>query len=141
MGSRVLDADVELFLTGFIRQELALIGTPITQGVFISNAFPSPARAKTVVVMDNGGPSTSIITSQTQIGVTVLAGDDPSQGSEAKALALLVKMIISDSARVDPSNPVAAVLRAGGPYRIREESGQPSYYLTFELAVVGQPFE
>ncbi|NVM97827.1 hypothetical protein [Arthrobacter sp. SDTb3-6] len=136
-----MDADLELFLTGFIRSELALIGTPVTQGVFVSNAFPADARPKLVVVMDNGGPSTSIITSQPSVGITVMAGDDPSQGAEAKELARLVKMIVKDSARADPGNPVAAVLNSSGPFRITEEGGQPSYYLTFELAVVGQPFE
>lgn len=141
MGSRVLDADLEMFLTGFIRAELALIGIPAVQGVFVSNAFPLTPKAKFVVVMDNGGPSTSIITTQTRLGVTVAAGDDPSQGAEAKELARLVKMIINDSARTDPGNPVAAVLNSTGPYRITEENGQPSYFLTFELVVVGQPYE
>lgn len=141
MGSRVLDADLELFLTGFIRTELALIGTPIAQGVFVSNAFPPTAKPKTVVVMDNGGPSTSVITRQSRLGVTVLAGDDPSQGADAKELARLVKMIINDSARTDPGNPVAVVVNSAGPNRITEESGQPSYFMTFELVVVGQPFD
>ena len=141
MGSRVLDADLEKFLTGFIRQELALIGSPIAQGVFVSNAFPPEQRPKTVVVMDNGGPSSSIITTETQLGVTVAAGDDSSQGAEAKELARLVKMIIKDSPRTDAGNPVAAVTRASGPYRITEDGGQPTYYLTFELVIVGQAFD
>lgn len=141
MGSRVLDADLERFLTGFIRAELALIGSQVTEGVFVSNAFPSEQRPKTVVVMDNGGPSASIISTDTQVGVTVAAGDDPSQGAVAKELARLVKMIIKDSPRPDPGNPVAAVNRASGPYRITETDGQPTYYMTFELVVVGQPFD
>lgn len=141
MGSRVLDADLELFLTAFIRAELELIGTPLTQGVFVSNKFPQTQRAKTVVVMDNGGPSASIITTEAQIGVTVAAGDDPSQGADAKALALLVKMIINDSPRPAAGNPLASVVRASGPYRITEENGQPTYYMTFELVVVGQPYD
>lgn len=141
MGSRVLDADLELFLTKFIRDELALIGTPIAQGVFVSNQFPATQRPKTVVVMDNGGPSASIITTQAQLGVTVAAGDDPSQGADAKALALLVKMIINDSPRPLPGNPVADVVRASGPYRITEANGQPTYFMTFELIVVGQPHD
>lgn len=141
VGSRVLDTDLEAFLTGFIRAELALIGTPLTEDVFISNAFPPEQRPKSVVVLDNGGPSASIITTNTQIGVTVAAGDDSSQGAVAKELALLVKMILRDSARADPDNPVAAVTRATGPFRITEEGGQPTYYMTFELVVVGQAFD
>jgi len=52
-----------------------------------------------------------------------------------------VKTSINDSARTDKGNPVAAVVGSTGPYRITEENGQPSYFLTFELVVVGQPYE
>lgn len=141
MGSRVLDTDLESFLTDYLRKELSKLGLPIVDGVFISNQFPHERRAKTVVVMDNGGPSTSIITSQPRIGVTVAAGDDSSQGAEAKQLAALVKMILNDSAQPDLGNPVASVVRSSGPYRITEENGQPTYFMTFELVVVGKPFD
>lgn len=141
MGSRVLDTDLESFLTEYIRTGLGKLGLPVADGVFISNRFPPERRPKTVVVMDNGGPSTSIITSQPRIGVTVAAGDDSSQGAEAKQLAALVKMILNDSAQPEPGNPVASVVRSTGPYRITEENGQPTYFMTFELVVVGQPFD
>ncbi|MBW4094586.1 MAG: hypothetical protein HIU81_03925 [Acidobacteria bacterium] len=141
MGSRVIDSDLELFLTGFIRTELGKIDTPLAQGVFVSNRFPSPSRPKTVVVRDDGGQSTSIITSQPSIGVTVMAGDDVTQGQLATDLAHLVKMIINSCARPDPGNPVAAVVQSYGPYKILDDSSQPSRYMTFTLSVVGQPFD
>jgi hypothetical protein len=141
MGSRVLDVDLELFLTGFIRSELFKLGTPLAQGVFVSNKFPERARPKTVVVRDDSGQSTSIITTQPAVGVTVLAGDDPSQGGEATNLARLVKMIVNDSARAEPGNPIARVINSTGPYKVPDESGQPRRYMTFTLSVVGTPYD
>lgn len=140
MGSRVLFTDLELYLTGRIRQELAAIAAPITQNVFVSNQFPTPARPKTVVVRDDSGPQTSIITKEPSIGITVLAGDDQTQGQQATELANLVFMIVANCAGPEPGNPVAKVVNATGPYKVNEESGQPRRYMTFELAVVGIPF-
>lgn len=140
MGSRVLHSDLELFLTGYLRAALADLGTPLTTDVFVSNSFPSPSRPKTVVVRDDSGPSTSIITKKPTVGVTVLAGDDPTEGQEATDLANLVHMLMSDCAGTQPGNPVAAVLNSNGPYKVQEESGQPRRYMTFELSVTGRPF-
>ncbi|MFJ4026026.1 hypothetical protein ACIPWF_00780 [Paenarthrobacter sp. NPDC089989] len=140
MGSRVLFTDLELYLTGRIRAELAAIGTPITQNVFVSNQFPNPARPKTVVVRDDSGPRTSIITKEPSVGITVLAGEDPTQGQQATELANVVFMIVADCAGTEPENPVARVLNATGPYKVTEESGQPRRYMTFDLAVVGTPY-
>lgn len=137
MADRVIFSDLELFLTGFIRSELAAHGEP---GVFVSNQFPPEARPKTVVVRDDGGPGTSLVTESPSIGVTVLAGDDPTQGAEATRLAQLVKAIIKGSARVEPGNPVAAVLSSNGPVKVPDETGQPRRYMTFELSVTGSPF-
>lgn len=137
MAEHVIYSDLELFLTGFIRAELLARGE---SGVFVSNAFPSPARPKTVVVRDDSGPDTSVATMSPTVGVTVLAGDDPTQGAEAHRLAQLVKAIVKGSARVEPGNPVAAVLGSTGPVRVPDESGQPRRYLTFELSVTGSPF-
>lgn len=147
MGSRVIFSDLELFLTDFIRDELAaLAGNPYPE-VFVSNRFfepdeddPQPEPPFQVIVRDDGGPDTSIITNQPSVGITVLGGDDPTQGKEATDLALVVKAIVKDSARVEPGNPVAAVLAATGPYKVTEESGRPRRYMTFELSVTGSPF-
>lgn len=137
MADRVIFSDLELFLTGFIRGELVARGEA---GVYVDNKFPDPARPKTVVVRDDGGPSTSTVTEAPTIGITVLAGDDPTQGAEAHRLAQLVKAIIKGSARVEPGNPIAAVLASNGPIKVPEESGQPRRYMTFELSVTGNPF-
>lgn len=147
MGSRVIFSDLELFLTGFIRDELAALPGAPYGGAFISNRFfepdpdaPQPEPPFQIIVRDDGGPDTSIITNQPAVGITVLAGDDPTQGQAATDLALVVKAVVKDCARVEPGNPVAAVLGATGPYKVAEESGRPRRYMTFELSVTGQPF-
>lgn len=140
MGSRVVDADLVAFLTGFIRDELALLSEPVATGVFVSNKFPESMRSRAVVVRDDGGPSTSIITTAQTVGITVLAGDDWTQRQEASRLASLVKMIVKDSARLAPGNPIAAVLSSFGPYDVTEESGQPAQYFTVQFSVVGTPY-
>lgn len=140
MGRRVLFSDLELFLTGYLRAELAALGTPLASDVFVSNSFPSPARPKAVVIRDDSGPSASVITKEPTIGVTVLAGDDQTNGKAATDLANIVHMLLSDCAGTQPGNPVAAVLGSNGPYKVTEESGQPRRYMTFELSVTGQAF-
>jgi hypothetical protein len=137
VAERVIFSDLELFLTGFIRAELLAHGET---DVFVSNQFPDPARPKAVIVRDDGGPSSSIVTESPTVGVTVLAGDDPTQGAEATNLAQLVKAIVKGCARVAPGNPVAAVLASNGPIKVPDESGQPRRYMTFELSVVGSSF-
>lgn len=147
MGSRVIFSDVELFLTGRIRSELALLPGTSYEGAFVSNRFyePDPDVPRVdppfqIIVRDDGGPDTSIITNEPLIGITVLGGDDPTQGKEVTDLALIVKAIVKDCAGTEPDNPVAAVLGATGPYKVAEESGRPRRYMTFELAVTGRPF-
>lgn len=147
MGNRVIFTDVEMFLTGYIRSELAALpGQPYTGG-FISNQFYSPdpqvPRAEPpyqIIIRDDSGPDTSIITQEPTVGITVLLGDDPSQGQEATDLAQVVKMIVKDSPGIQPGNPVAAVLGATGPYKVPDESGKPRRYMTFDLSVTGRPF-
>ena len=140
MGSRVLFTDLELYLTGRIRAELSDIAAPITNNVFVSNQFPNPARSKTVVVRDDSGPTTSAVTKEPTVGITVLAGDDPTQAQQVTELANLVFMIVANCAGPEPGNPVAAVFDSNGPYKVTEESGQPRRYMTFTLSVVGIPY-
>ena len=147
MGSRVIFTDLEKFLTGHIRSELAALPGQPYSGGFISNQFYDPEKDELrppppyqIIVRDDSGPDTSIITQEPTVGVTVLMGDDASQGEEATDLALVVKMIVKDCAGTDPDNPVAAVLGASGPFKVPDPSGIPRRYMTFELAVTGRPF-
>lgn len=132
----VIHSDLELFLTGFLRAELALRGH---SGVYVGNTFPTTTKGEAVVVRDDSGPDTSVLTKEPSIGITVLAGSDISAGKAATDLALLVHAIMRTASRVEPGNPVAAVLTSNGPYKVPDESGQPRRYMTFTLSVVGSP--
>lgn len=147
MGSRVIFSDLEKFLTGHIRTELAALPGQPYQGGWVSNQFYSPDAdvprsppPYQIVVRDDSGPDTSIITQEPTVGVTVLMGDDATQGQSATDLALIVKMIVKDSAGTDPDNPVAAVLGSTGPYKVTDPTGMPRRYMTFELRVTGKAY-
>lgn len=139
MGSRVIHSDLEKYLTRYLRIALANVGTPLATGVFVSNQFPETRRAKTVIVRDDSGPA-GLVTKEPAVGVTVLAGDDPTDGQTATELALLVEALMWSCAGTEPGNPVAAVLGSTGPSKVPDPTGQPRRYLTFELSVVGTEF-
>lgn len=134
---RVLPPDVAMFLTGFIRRELTLRAEPYCKSVYVSNKFApaSPPRDRQVVVRDDGGPDTSVITSEPAVGVTILAKTE----ADANGLARLVKALVRDCAGMDPGNPVAAVIASSGPYEVPEESTSHRRYMTFTFSVVGEP--
>jgi hypothetical protein len=136
--ARVIFTDLELFLTGFIRGELTARGKT---GGFISNEFSpadKPRPTWQVIVRDDSGPRSSIVTKTPTVGITVL-GSDTFNKVQTADLALLVSAIVDGSARVATGNPVAAVLGSNGPYKVPDDTG-PRRYMTFELSVTGNPF-
>lgn len=134
---RVLSPNVPLFLTGFVRGELAKRPEPFCKDVFVSNKFApaTPVRVRQVVIRNDGGPDTSVITSEPSIGVTILAATE----ADADNLTAMVKAIVRDSPGVEPGNPIAAVTQSFGPYEVPEESTSHRRYMTFTFAVVGVP--
>lgn len=147
MGKRVIHSDLEKFLTGRIRSELALITGQPYAGSFVSNAFyaPDPQVPRTpppfqVIVRDDGGPQTGIVTKAPSVGVTVMGGVDITQGDEATGLALIVCAIVEDCADMEPGNPVAAVTDSNGPYKVPDPSGAARRYMTFTMSVAGKEY-
>ncbi|MNI14214.1 hypothetical protein D3C73_674670 [compost metagenome] len=146
MADRVIHFDIEVFLTSHIRQGLnALAGQPFAGG-FVSNEFwtsnpqdPRPAPRFQVVVRDDSGPRTSVVTKEPSVGITVLGSDSADKIFIAN-LGNVVFAIMEGCARSEPGNPVAAVLGANGPYKVTDDSGHPRRYMTFELSVVGKAF-
>jgi hypothetical protein len=145
VGKDVIHSDVEHFLTGRIRAALERLATDpaseyqtLADGVFVADQHPNPRRAKAVVVRDDGGPTTGITTRETTVGVTVVAGEDETDGKECADLALLVQAIVRGCAGLEPGNPVADVRRTAGPFKVRDPDGQPRRYFTADLALVGK---
>lgn len=134
----VIHADLELFLVNWYRAALAARPEDVCQGVEVDNREPSgvfPERL--VVIRDDGGPDTSLLTGTRNVGVSVLAGD-PENPKDAADLALIVHALRTQIPSVDPDNPVAAVLGSLGPYRVPESQPRARRYMTFTLSVVGK---
>ena len=136
----MLPPDVAMFLAAFIRFELGRRMEDYCIGVFVSNKFAptgpgQPVRARQVVIRDDGGPDTSVITSEVSVGITVLATTE----ADANGLARMVKALVRDCPGVEVGNPVAAVVASNGPYEVPEESTQHRRYMTFTFSVVGIP--
>ena len=142
----LIDADIELFLCGEIRDKIAaLAGTDFPASVgWVSNKEWVPTAGDStpplwqVIVRDDGVSDVDLTVGEAQIGVNALAGslDDV---EPVKKLARIVKAIIKDCARVEPGNPVGAVLEFNGPYPIIEPSSFARQYMTAQLSVVSIP--
>lgn len=136
---RVIHADLELFLTGWLRDALAARSEPYAQGVVVDSSEPDPTQdfpERLIVIRSDGGPALSWITDEIAIGVTVFAGTK-ALPQDAIDLARLARALLNDCAAVEPGNPVAQVRESNGPYRIIEEQQRARLYMTFVMVVAG----
>lgn len=137
----IIHDDLELFMLGWLRDRLAERPEPVCQDVKVDNKEPlpgSPWPKRLVVVRDDGSSEDELNVDSAALGVTVYAGTKVLP-KDANDLARIVRALIRDSARVEPGNPVAAVVASAGPFKVDEERPEPRRYLTFELKVVGSP--
>lgn len=133
----IIHADLELWLTGWLRAQLAARPEAVCQGVKVDNKVPAGTLPpKLVVVRYDGSSVEELHVDSASVGVTVYAGTKVLP-KDANDLARIVRALIGDSARVEPGNPVAAVTGSNGPIPVADEGEKAVRYLTFELAVVG----
>jgi hypothetical protein len=145
----VLDADQELFWTKFYRSELARVAADMSNsqrirtlctGVTVDRKEPEATAGtfpvKLIVVRDDGTTDASIISGQTSIGVSVLAGSRENP-IDAMDLARIVKAITKTAARVEAGNPVADIRDVTGPYLVPEAALRARAYLNFTAVTVG----
>lgn len=133
----IIHADLELWLTGWLRTQLAARPEPVCQGVKVDNKVPAGTLPpKLIVVRYDGSSIEELHVDSAAVGVTVYAGTK-ALPKDANDLARIVRALIGDSARVEAGNPVAAVIASNGPIPVPEEGAHAVRYLTFELAVVG----
>lgn len=135
MGELLLHADLELFLSGYFQAGLAARPEPYCADVVVGRDFPpadllQPGRF--IVIRDDSGPRTSIITKDVTVGITVKAPTI----SDVKALAAMVEGLLPGCVGVEPGTPVAALLGVNGPYSVPDPGGGPTQYLTAEFTVV-----
>lgn len=142
MSPRVLPADVVLWLTGWMRTELADLVPryPACAGVVVRDKEPSEGEfpEKLVVINVAAVVDTSVITAETDIGVSTLAGSRENP-KPADDLARIVHALMRGSAGMQPGNPIAAVLASTGPYAVPEDQPRARRYSTYTLSTVGSP--
>ncbi|MBT2473309.1 hypothetical protein J7E68_01635 [Microbacterium sp. ISL-103] len=135
----IIHADLELWLTGWLRAQLAARPEAVCQGVTVNNKEPAGTLpSKLVVVRYDGSSVEELHVDSASVGVTIYAGTK-ALPKDANDLARIVRALIGDSARVEPGNPVAAVTASNGPIPVADAGEKAVRYLTFELAVVGSP--
>jgi len=135
----IIHDDLELWLTGWLRAQLAARPEPVCRDVKVDNKVPAGALpSRLVVVRYDGSSVEELHVDSAAVGVTVYAGTKVLP-KDANDLARIVRALIGDSARVEPGNPVAAVTASSGPIPVADEGERAVRYLTFELAVVGSP--
>lgn len=134
----VIHQDLELFLIGWYRAALAARPEPVCQGVTVARAEPSTGTfpPKLLVIRDDGGTATSLVTAEHSIGMTVLAGTKENP-KVAKDLARIVYALRVTIPSGDPSNPVAAIGDSTSPVDVAESQPRSRQYMTTTMSVVG----
>lgn len=136
MVQTVVPPDIELFLTGYLRAVL---------GVACDNKQPSgwDGRGELVVVRDDGGAKTGLVTFDRSVGVTVYAG---TRQDTERAMTLAQRAFAAltcPTIVAEKGSPIAAVTDDGcnGPYRVNDDHDVSACYLTVEYSVVGDVIE
>jgi hypothetical protein len=133
-----LHADLELFLTGYVRGHLDAHPDPRCHGWVVSNREPSAGTSqpdKLIVLRDDSGPDRSIISAERAVGATTIAGTRE-QPADLVFVAAVVHQIMRNSPSTDPDNPVAAVTASSGPFAVTGDAARARRYSTFTLIVV-----
>lgn len=135
----VAHADLELFLTGWYRERLAARPEPVCRGVVVDNweSWTDEYPRRLLLIRDDSGPTTSLLTAQRSVGLSVLAGSKENP-QDANDLARIVHALRTEIPSTDPDNPVSAVLGAFGPHPVTETQPRARRYMTFTLSVVGK---
>jgi hypothetical protein len=135
----VIHADIVLFLTGWYRAFLDARDEECCRDVLVTDHEPLAGEdwpERLLVIRDDGGVDTSVLTAESSIGLTILAGTKENP-TEADDLARIVHAARSQIPAVEPGNPVSAVLSSTRPVPVRETQPKARRYLSLTLAVVG----
>ncbi|GAA3947870.1 hypothetical protein [Microbacterium soli] len=130
--------DLELFLCSWYRSRILTRPEPVCTGVQVDRVEFEPLPEKLIVIRDDGGPETSVLTGERSVGVSVLAGTRENP-YPAKELARIAYALRSQIPSTDPGNPVSAVLDSTAPVMVPEAQERARVYFTLTLAVAGRP--
>lgn len=136
----VLWPDLEAWLVDYVR-DVVLVDAGLEAEISNKEPADDPFPAALVVLRDDGGPKTSMITAQRSVGVTILAGTQRLD-APAKDLSRPILGALTDEDLPllgGPSCPIASVDDFNGPYTVPEEQDRTRLYFTVTYTVVGSP--
>jgi hypothetical protein len=142
VGSAAVYDDLELYLTGRFRDELAERPEAVFDGVVVTNVFPAagqPWPSRLLVVRDDSGPATSFVTADRQVGLTLVVDDSEVSPLEASHGARVVAALARAVPGVETGNPVAVVRAQNGPYSVAEPPPRLRFYSTITYGVAARP--
>jgi hypothetical protein len=125
MIAPIIFPDVELWLTGYLRDALSLHGFP---GVFVSNRRESQTVA--VWVRRDGGAPVNQVLDYAQVGINVFHA-----GSTDEAVSRLARLTSALLRSAADGKPVCRVEEVMGPSPVADSL--PRRYMTFALTLRG----
>ena len=135
----VVPPDVELFLTGWLRAALKRRGLDVE----VSNKEPAdlsfPLTRPLIVVRDEGGTQTEIVTYSRGVTFNVLGGTRQDVKPTMDLARLVYALAVSGSVCLAEGSPIAAVDRTSGrgPYLVNDTADTARAYLTVDYFIVG----
>jgi hypothetical protein len=141
VASTVIHADLERYLTQRFRTELDERPEGACQGVDVDRREPEPESdfpARLVIIRDDSGPDTSVVSAERSVGISFLAETE----ADCMTLSLVGAAIARTIPGLEQGNPVAAVIdgSVNGPFWVAEEQPRFRRYMTITYVVAGTPF-
>lgn len=129
---RIVFPDVELTLTGLLRELLEGRAEPYAADVYVGTTIPNPRRERMIIIRRDGGTSIEGLLEAAQVGINVWADTE----QNVNDLTRLMRALLWAAPN---GKPVCRVEDVSGSIAIADDSGQPLRYLTFEVTLRGTP--
>lgn len=130
MTPAIVMPDVELLVTGYLRDALADRTESCCADVHVSTAVPNPRTERMVIVRRDGGRRVDVFRDLARVGVQVWA----SEFGECVKLASIVRALMQS---MPDGSPVLTCVEQLAPSPVADRSGQPMRYGTFDLTLRG----
>jgi len=135
---RVAPADLERWLTSYLRTELAALALAADVG----NKEPDTLTATSpplVVVRADLGAKRSAVSFDASVGYSVLAGTRKHDAPANDLVRIVYGIVTDDAMLVAPGSPFASIdaERITGPYAVQEPQDKARRYFTVPYVTVG----
>jgi len=127
----VVQPDVELWATSWLRAALAERGEPYAAGVYVGTRVPPERRDRMVLVRRDGGVRPDLVREVSRLAVRTWATTE----QDANDLSRLVGALLWSAPTGDP---VLHVAQPTGSTPVADPSGQPLRYQVIEVTTRGQ---